>query len=591
MDFKWVWSASFTNLGSQSVAPCIYALTAPAAPPPPPPPLPLSSCCGRGSGEHTFPSASTSLGCVPMAIPYPAMAGRCIGVPVFGKVEVQSQVSSFVTRGSGAIRSSYIAPKPLGADDTKAKDAASKDGKILSRPPRFPLALTQNVPEHASKKSADAGAPFRFGLRVDGAPTAVHAATVGRPRRVTRRVSGSRTPQPYQRRRRGQGAIDDHVLQVPGQEHVTSSLPQKVIWKRNYCLADDYEEDVMKCLLEVERRHMRTRSYLSTHPSVNQRTRAILVDWLIQVQSYLELSSETLYQSISLVDRVLEIRCVPVHRVQLLAITSLLIVSKLEEKRPTETSDLLQLTLNSYTRAELLSLERQVLSVLKFELSCADQGSFLNYFLYLTCNDQDNMVIDCSGFLLGIVLVEAWPLETRPSLLAAAALHGALVLVRSSLSATAVCTLMPAFFSLDEEAIVGTSLRMLEALENRRHSPFQGAENKYSSRSRHNALAKHPRLSPENIRLVVEQVRMRVVELRGENTVIRDRLSDGGEKKREASEPVCSARDKFSLADAFVDGMRVGGIHERGVEMDLASERREKNGEEKQGEREMDVDI
>ncbi|ROT69996.1 putative cyclin-B2-1 [Penaeus vannamei] len=230
------------------------------------------------------------------------------------------------------------------------------------------------------------------------------------------------------------------------------------------------------------------------------------------------------------------------------------------------TSDLLQLTLNSYTRAELLSLERQVLSVLKFELSCADQGSFLNYFLYLTCNDQDNMVIDCSGFLLGIVLVEAWPLETRPSLLAAAALHGALVLVRSSLSATAVCTLMPAFFRW-------------------------GAENKYSSRSRHNALAKHPRLSPENIRLVVEQVRMRVVELRGENTVIRDRLSDGGEKKREASEPVCSARDKFSLADAFVDGMRVGGIHERGVEMDLASERREKNGEEKQGEREMDVDI
>lgn len=216
MDFKWVWSASFTNLGSQSVAPCIYALTAPAAPPPPPPPLPLSSCCGRGSGEHTFPAASTSLGCVPMAIPYPAMAGRCIGVPVFGKVEVQSQVSSFVTRGSGAIRSSYIAPKPLGADDTKAKDAASKDGKILSRPPRFPLALTQNVPEHASKKPADAGAPFRFGLRVDGAPTAVHAATVGRPRRVTRRVSGSRTPQPYQRRRRGQGAIDDHVLQVPG---------------------------------------------------------------------------------------------------------------------------------------------------------------------------------------------------------------------------------------------------------------------------------------------------------------------------------------------------------------------------------------
>lgn len=227
MDVKWVWSASFTNLGSQSVAPCIYALTAPAAPPPPPPPpQPLSSCCGRGSGEHTFSTASTSLSCVPMAIPYPAMAGRCIGLPVFGKVEVQSQVSSFVTQSSGAIRDSYIAPKAQGADDSKAKEAASKDGRILSRPPRVPLALTQNLSAHTSRKSVDSGAPFRVGHRVDVPPAAVHAATatVGRPRRVTRRVSGSRTPQPYQRRRRGQGAIDEHVLQVPGKVNGVSEL-------------------------------------------------------------------------------------------------------------------------------------------------------------------------------------------------------------------------------------------------------------------------------------------------------------------------------------------------------------------------------
>lgn len=80
------------------------------------------------------------------------------------------------------------------------------------------------------------------------------------------------------------------------------------------------------------------------------------------------------------------------------------------------------------------------------------------------------------------------------------------------------------------------------------------------------------------------------MELRGENTVLWDRLSDGGEKK-EASEPVCSVRDKFSLADAFADGAQVGGIHERGLEIDFVLELREKNVDEKHGEREMDVDT
>lgn len=40
----------------------------------------------------------------------------------------------------------------------------------------------------------------------------------------------------------------------------------------------------MAYLLEMEKKHIRTHNYLTAHPSVSQRTRAILVDWLIQVQ-------------------------------------------------------------------------------------------------------------------------------------------------------------------------------------------------------------------------------------------------------------------------------------------------------------------
>lgn len=55
-------------------------------------------------------------------------------------------------------------------------------------------------------------------------------------------------------------------------------------------------------------------------------------------QSYLGVSQETLYQAVAMVDRVLEKCCIPVHRVQLLAVTCLLIASKLEEQQPVEVS-------------------------------------------------------------------------------------------------------------------------------------------------------------------------------------------------------------------------------------------------------------
>lgn len=54
--------------------------------------------------------------------------------------------------------------------------------------------------------------------------------------------------------------------------------------------------------------------------------------------------------------------------------------------------DLLNLTLNSYTLEEMLALERQVLRVLEFDLTYADPTIFLNYFLHLTCSEDDTLV-------------------------------------------------------------------------------------------------------------------------------------------------------------------------------------------------------
>lgn len=67
--------------------------------------------------------------------------------------------------------------------------------------------------------------------------------------------------------------------------------------------------------------------------------------------------------------------------------------------------DLLNLTLNSYTLEEMLALERQVLRVLEFDLTYADPTIFLNYFLHLTCSEDDTLVGQEWAPLLNIFIV------------------------------------------------------------------------------------------------------------------------------------------------------------------------------------------
>nr|XP_053652128.1 G2/mitotic-specific cyclin-B3-like isoform X2 [Cherax quadricarinatus] len=500
-----VWNTSYTDHDDHQGC-HFYTLI----PPYPHPTLPIHTYCLPR--PHKIPSGAAN--CFPMAT-YPcSVTGVCFGVPLFKSLAFHYPAQSNVSMGN---RSSCLLQMPL-QDDISGQEC--KMSAQLGQPqPLRPLRSLQhtNPPQVLTKKallvrSKNPPQSSQIVTRQQGGRSVV----CGRPRRVTKRVEGVRTPQPYQKRRRSE-TIQDEVLLLPG-DHLSSSSSCPTGYHPYFNV--DYEEEVMRYLLEVEARYVMRHSYVGSHPSVNQRTRAILVDWLIQVQSYLEVSQETLYQSVALVDRVLEVRCVPVPRVQLLAITALLIVSKLEEKEPIETSRLLQLTLDLYTHAELLSLERQVLVVVNFQVTYADPSIFLNYFLYLTCNSQDQMVAWCCGFLVESVLVEPWPLETRPSLLAAGALYGALRVLRGARAVVPLFLFMPEYFSLNEVVVISTSLRMLEALANRSHSPFQGAVNKYSSKCRYQALTENPSLSPENLFIIADQVRTRLVELRGEETII-----------------------------------------------------------------------
>lgn len=58
---------------------------------------------------------------------------------------------------------------------------------------------------------------------------------------------------------------------------------------------------------------------------INERMRGILVDWLIEVHLKFKLVPETLYLTVNLIDRYLEIENVKRDKLQLVGVTAMLI--------------------------------------------------------------------------------------------------------------------------------------------------------------------------------------------------------------------------------------------------------------------------
>ena len=70
---------------------------------------------------------------------------------------------------------------------------------------------------------------------------------------------------------------------------------------------------------------------MDSQPEINERMRAILVDWLIEVHHKFELMPETLYLTLNIVDRYLASKNVLRRELQLVGLSAMLMASKYEE--------------------------------------------------------------------------------------------------------------------------------------------------------------------------------------------------------------------------------------------------------------------
>ncbi|KAL6988075.1 hypothetical protein U1Q18_013820 [Sarracenia purpurea var. burkii] len=93
----------------------------------------------------------------------------------------------------------------------------------------------------------------------------------------------------------------------------------------------EYVEDMYKFYKLVEN-ESRVHDYMEMQPEINEKMRAILADWLIEVHNKFELTPETLYLTLNIVDRFLASNTLVLRKeLQLVGIAAMLMASKYEE--------------------------------------------------------------------------------------------------------------------------------------------------------------------------------------------------------------------------------------------------------------------
>jgi len=120
--------------------------------------------------------------------------------------------------------------------------------------------------------------------------------------------------------------------------------------------------------------------YMKNQSDINEKMRAILIDWLVEVHLKFKLYPETLYLTVNLIDRYLEKEEVLRQHLQLVGVTSMLIASKYEEIYAPEVRDFVYITDKAYTKEEILEMEGRILTKIEFNVTTPSSYRFLERF-------------------------------------------------------------------------------------------------------------------------------------------------------------------------------------------------------------------
>ncbi|XP_071509609.1 G2/mitotic-specific cyclin-B3-like [Diadema antillarum] len=185
-------------------------------------------------------------------------------------------------------------------------------------------------------------------------------------------------------------------------------------------LAPTYAAHIFKYLKEKEESN-KIEDYFDRQTDISRHMRAVLVDWLVEVQENFELNHETLYLAVKLTDMYLARATISKDLLQLLGATSLFIACKYDERIPPALDDFLYICDDAYSRDQFTSMERKILKKVNFNLGVPLSYRFLRR--YAKCAHTTLETLTLARFILETSLMDSTFITVADSLLAASALR------------------------------------------------------------------------------------------------------------------------------------------------------------------------
>ncbi|CAN6461295.1 unnamed protein product [Victoria cruziana] len=187
-----------------------------------------------------------------------------------------------------------------------------------------------------------------------------------------------------------------------------------------------YASEIYAYLQETELSMRPSKNYMNVVQwDISPAMRAILVDWLVEVCEEYRLVPDTLFLTVSYIDRFLSGKPVERKMLQLVGITCMLIASKYEEICAPRVEDFCLITDNTYNKQQVLKMETDVLNHLHFELATPTTKTFLRRFLRAAqASSKMDRIFELeflANYLAEITLLDYDFLKFIPSLVAASA--------------------------------------------------------------------------------------------------------------------------------------------------------------------------
>lgn len=146
-------------------------------------------------------------------------------------------------------------------------------------------------------------------------------------------------------------------------------------------LLSEYVNDIYAYLFKVERIFPIRENFLATQTDVTPKMRTVLLDWINEVHNQFSLELETYHMTVSMIDRYLQATTTtPRRNLQLIGVTALFMASKYEELMPPEISDFVYVTDDTYSKEQILQMEKKIFETLQFNLAKPLPIHFLRRF-------------------------------------------------------------------------------------------------------------------------------------------------------------------------------------------------------------------